>query len=240
MQIHREHLQLRIDAIEEMAPWVRRFSVAAADAGPLPGFACGDRIDVQLAEGVWCPFSLTGSPHARHRYQFVVRGKERSHASSTHALFHDAVAGATLLARLPAPGLALAAGAGPHVFIAGGVGLTAVAAHIEWLARQRVALQLHYACHAPMLGLADALGLAGAVPARCYVSERGQRLDPQALLAGLPAGAHLYVCGPVTLVESVLRAAIAMHWPMAQVHWDRGVRLPVPWPDLAPALDMAA
>jgi ferredoxin-NADP reductase len=240
MQVHREHLQLRIDAIEEMAPWVRRFSVTAADAGALPEFACGDRIEVQLAEGVWCPFSLTGSPHARHRYQFVVRGKERSHPSSTHALFHNAVAGAPLLTSLPAPGLALAAGAGPHIFIAGGVGLTAFAAHIPWLARQRFSLQLHYACHAPMLGLPVALGLAGAVSARCYVSERGQRLDPQALLAGLPASAHLYVCGPVTLVESVVRTAIALHWPMAQVHWDQGVRLPIAWPDLMPSFDMAA
>jgi ferredoxin-NADP reductase len=241
MQVHREHLQLRIDAIEDIAPWVRRFSLAAPAGGPLPGFDCGDRIDVQLAEGLWCPFSLTGSPYSRDRYQFVMRGKDRSRPSSSHGLFHGAVAGAMLQVGLPAPGLALAAGPGPHIFIAGGVGLTGFAAHIQSLARQRVALQLHYACHAPMLGLVDRLDLAGATSARCYVSERGQRLDPQALLAGLPATAHIYACGPVTLVESVVRAAIAMHWPLAQVHWDEGVRLAIPWqPATAPSLGLAA
>jgi ferredoxin-NADP reductase len=244
MPIHRQRLQLRIEAIEEIAPWVRRFVLAAPSGCLLPPFQGGDRIAVQLAEDLWCPFSLTGAPHARDRYEFVVRGKERSRPSSTHGLFHDAAVGTTLELAAPERGLPLAAGPGPHVFIAGGVGLTAFASHIKSLVRQPAALQLHYACHAPMLGLAGQLGLAPGAALRCYVSERGERLDPGSILANLPATAHIYACGPVSLVESVIGSAIAMHWPLPQLHWDAGVRLAISWqagsPQQAQALSLAA
>lgn len=244
MPIHRQRLQLRIDAIEEIAPWVRRFILAAPSGRVLPSFQSGDRIAVPLAEDLWCPFSLTGAPHARDRYEFVVRGKERSRPSSTHGLFHDAAVGTTLEVAAPERGLPLAMGPGPHVFIAGGVGLTAFASHIKSLVRQPAALQLHYACHAPMLGLVGHLGLALGPALRCYVSERRERLDPESILASLPATAHIYACGPVSLVESVIGAAIAMHWPLPQLHWDAGVRLAISWqtgmPERAPALSLAA
>jgi vanillate O-demethylase ferredoxin subunit len=176
----------------------------------------------------------------------VVRGKERARPSSTHGLFHDAAVGATLGVAAPERGLALATGPGPHVFIAGGVGLTAFASHIKTLVRQPAALQLqlHYACHAPMLGLAGHLGLALGPALRCYVSERRERLDPESILAILPATAHIYACGPVSLVESVISTAIAMHWPLPQLHWDVGVRLAISRqagaPAQAPALSVAA
>jgi ferredoxin-NADP reductase len=230
MQLHRERVQLHIDAIDEIAPWVRRFGLVAPDRRALPSFNAGDRIAVQLAEGLWCPFSLTSAPHASDRYEFMVRGKERAVPSSTHALFHDAVVGSTLDIAVPESGLALAPGPGPHVFIAGGVGLTAFASHIKALLRQRAALQLHYACHAPMLGLALQLGLALGPALRCHVSERRERLDPQAILASLPAGTHIYVCGPLSLVEAVIRSSIELHWPLSQVHWDAGLRLAIPRP----------
>jgi len=227
MPIQGQRLQLRIDAIEQIAPWVRRFVLAAASGDLLPPFEGGDRIAVQLGDDLWCPFSLTGAPHARDRYEFVLRGKERSCPSSTHALFHDAAVGTTLVSTAPQHGLPLAPGAGPHVFIAGGVGLTAFASHIKSLGLQPASMQLHYACHAPMLGLVGHLGLTPGPALHCYVSERGERFEPAAVLATLPTSAHIYACGPVSLVESVLTSAISMHWPLPQLHWDPGVRLAV-------------
>jgi hypothetical protein len=92
-----------------------------------------------------------------------------------------------------------------------------------------------------MLGLAGHLGLALGPALRCYVSERGERLDPDSILANLPATAHIYACGPVSLVESVIGSAIAMHWPLAQLHWDAGVRLAISAQPCtaAPALGLA-
>jgi len=49
-----------------------------------------------------------------------------------------------------------------------------------------------------------------------------QRLDIDAMFAGLPAsgGAHVYGCGPARLTEAIRRAANTHEWPDERVHFE--------------------
>ena len=70
------------------------------------------------------------------------------------------------------------------------------------------------AAEAPLL--AELAGVCGARLVRWFSSE-GRRFDPVAL--GPPdEGAHVYTCGPLSLVDAVKQSAIALGWSPNQIH----------------------
>ncbi|KAI0012696.1 PK beta-barrel-protein domain-containing protein-like protein [Xylariaceae sp. FL0662B] len=114
-----------------------------------------------------------------------------------------------------------AGSASVHVFIAGGIGITALLGLAEVYRRIHWETIVHYgvrdAADVPFRarvvdGLGDAL--------RLYEADRGRRLDLPALFRALPWNAHVYVCGPRRMMDEAAREARVVGLRDDEVHFE--------------------
>jgi len=185
-------------AIEQIARDVKAFTLKALD-GTLPGFGSGSHIVVQLQNGHANAYSLTNLFDGT--YQIAVK-RDAASCGGSRFLHEQVRVGSRLPVSAPANLFALADGPGPHLFIAGGIGITPFIAHMAALQAAGGAYQLHYAFRGADTA-AFVAALRGRDGVRLYDSALGQRLEVAALLDGLPAQAQVYVCGPQRLIDAV-------------------------------------
>jgi ferredoxin-NADP reductase len=101
---------------------------------------------------------------------------------------------------------------GSVIFIAGGIGITPIAA----MARRAKALGIDYAVHysgrsRATMAFVDELAARHGERLHVYARDEGRRNDLAALLATPRPGAKVYACGPVRMLEAL--DACCAHWP---------------------------
>lgn len=218
-------IDVRVTAVEQVTPLIKRFSLCALDGSALPSFTGGSHVIVQMHDGDKLysnAYSLMSSPRDTSSYQIGVRREEQSKGGS--AFMHDKVeVGSQLTIAAPNNLFGLSETAAQHVLIAGGIGITPFLSQLYELHEQAADYQLHYAFRAPEHGaFADELGSGPhAERTRFYIDSLQQRLDLDALIAGLDAAAHLYVCGPKPLIDAVIATAKAQGIADERVHWEQ-------------------
>ncbi|WP_322044817.1 PDR/VanB family oxidoreductase [Paraburkholderia sp. J67] len=215
-------LEVKVSAARLLTPVVRELTLHAV-SGRLPAFSSGSHIQLVMPTAereMRNAYSLACDPADPSAWRIAVRKADPSRGGS--AFVHAAIEpGMTLRVTRPANLFALHATARRYVLIAGGIGITPFIAHIAELERRHADFELHYALRG---GLSDAYAseLQMRLGARfhAYDSATGHatRLDVQRVLAAQPAGAHVYVCGPQSLIEAVRESARALGWPARRVH----------------------
>jgi ferredoxin-NADP reductase len=199
-------LQTRIRSIEPLARDVRLFTLESADGSTLPGFDSGSHVVLQFhgdEQHYANAYSLLNPSPAPDSYRIAVKLDGQSRGGSRW-LHERAEVDMPIAVSAPANLFALAP-RGPHIFIAGGIGITPFIAHMAALD----AVGQHYELHYAFRGVGTA-AFAEALQIRrdeadiyLYDAAVGERLDVPALLDGLPPGAHVYVCGPQRLIDAV-------------------------------------
>ncbi|MBS0433632.1 MAG: oxidoreductase [Proteobacteria bacterium] len=197
--------------------------LVSADGAPLPAFAAGSHIDVQLPGGPTRQYSLCNDPAETHRYLIAVLRDARSRGGS--AAVHERVkVGDTLVISAPKNHFALAHDATSHLLLAGGIGVTPLLCMAERLAHAGADFEMHYCTRSPARTAFRQRIAAAPFAARVAFhfddGEAAQKLDIAALLAAPRAGRHLYVCGPKGFMDAVLGSARAQGWPQAQIHYE--------------------
>lgn len=220
-------IAVRVVAIEQVTPAIKRFTLAREDGGELPAFSGGSHVVLTMQVGARIlrnAYSLMSSPADTRAYQIAVRREEKSRGGS--ASLHRLAEGALLQISAPANLFPLSPSAPRHLMIAGGIGVTPFMSQLHDIASGDYAL--HYAYRAPEHG-----AFCAELKARCgghvhfYVDSLGQRLDIARLLAHEPADSHVYVCGPATMVAAVRDAARALGWADGRVHSEQFTAAPV-------------
>lgn len=202
-------IQAKICTIEQIATDIKLFTLQALD-GVLPPCRSGSHIVLQLPGegGIHAnAYSLLDSSPVPQAYRIAVKLEQPSSGGSQF-LHRQAALGMTLPISAPANLFALADCPAQHVFIAGGIGITPFIAHMAELDAAGGSYELHYAFRGEH-NAAFAEVLRKRQDERdvyLYDSAKGQRLEVEALLDGLPPGAHVYVCGPQRLIEAVEQA----------------------------------
>ncbi|KAF2127048.1 PK beta-barrel-protein domain-containing protein-like protein [Dothidotthia symphoricarpi CBS 119687] len=110
----------------------------------------------------------------------------------------------------------LAPSATQHIFIAGGIGLTAFLTALHTLHSTSQPFHLHYAIASELPFKPHIAALAPHVT--LYNKSRAQRIHLPSLLAHTPPLAHIYTCGPERLMHAVRHAALARGIPPAHIH----------------------
>jgi vanillate O-demethylase ferredoxin subunit len=101
----------------------------------------------------------------------------------------------------PYPGIA------PTVLLAAGIGITPVLGLARGLRERGVDYRIVYAGRSrKRMAFVDHLRCAHPGRVEVIESEVGRRVEVDALVNGMPAGARLYVCGPTSLLNDVRRA----------------------------------
>ena len=217
--------QVRLRSITFEAEHILGFElVPLPPAERLPAFTAGAHIDLHLntpGGPLVRSYSLLNDPGETHRYCIGVNRDPKSRGGSRHV--HEALrAGDVLTISEPRNNFPLDERAPFNVFIAGGIGITPMLGMIARSQALGTPWRLHYAArtreHAGFLALLAAhQGQPGAeVRLNFDQAPGGQMLDLGRIVSELPAGAHVYCCGPLPMLEAYERATAGL--PPERVH----------------------
>ena len=197
------------------------FELVRTDGQPLPAFAAGSHIDVEIPGGATRQYSLCNDPAETHRYLIAVLRDAGSRGGSV--AMHDRVnEGDVLSISAPKNHFALAHDAASHLLLAGGIGVTPLLCMAERLAQVGAAFEMHYCTRSTArTAFAQRIGASAFASRVAFHFDDGaadQRLDLEAVLANPEPGRHLYVCGPKGFMDAVLAKARASGWPESRIH----------------------
>ncbi|WP_046471301.1 PDR/VanB family oxidoreductase [Allosalinactinospora lopnorensis] len=195
--------------VSDVAGGVRRIVMEAPNGvrGRMPPPA-GSHIDVIVDIGgrpEVRSYSLVRDGADRDALVLGVKSLERSRGGS--AYMHTLRPGARLRISEPLQSFELTMGRPRYLLLAGGIGITALLGMADDLRGVGAEYRVVFAGRARE-AMPFATGLLAAHPGRVElaVSEEGTRLDIRRLVAGLPAGTEVYVCGPMRMLEEIRTA----------------------------------
>ncbi len=214
--------QVRVKSITWEAEGILSFElVPMPPRRELPAFTPGAHVDVHLSNGMIRSYSLLNGCEERHRYMIGVNRDAQSRGGSR--FMHESVrAGDAISVSAPRNNFALAEDAPLSVFIAGGIGITPLRSMIARLHSLGRPWRLHYAARTRQnAAFVDALQelreRSGQEVHFSFDREPGARmLDIPGIVAALPAGAHVYCCGPLPMLDAFEAATRTL--PPERVH----------------------
>jgi ferredoxin-NADP reductase len=108
-----------------------------------------------------------------------------------------------------------------HIFVAGGIGITAFLALLEQYRSINYSATLHYAVRsADDVPFRDRLARLGSDVVKIYDKAAGQRLDIARIIENMPWNSQLYFCGPKRLMDEAARETKARGIPDKEVHFE--------------------
>jgi ferredoxin-NADP reductase len=164
-------------------------------------------------------YSVVESMDGGRRLAVSVFRTSSSRGGSIH--MHSLRAGDTLRATTPLQNFPLRIGAAGYVLVAGGIGITAIAHMADVLRRVNAHYRIVYAGRRR-----DAMAYLGELEAShgdrlaTHIDAEGTALDVGALVAGIPAGTEVYMCGPIRLMDAVRRAWAARDLPLPDLRYE--------------------
>lgn len=164
----------------------------------------GSHVDVRLPSGDTRSYSVVAGGADGHTVTLGVHLSPTSRGGS--AFMHGLRPGDTLAVTAPLQNFSLRVGAPRYVLLAGGVGITAVAAMGAVLRRLGADYRFVYVgrSHSAMAFVPELEALHGD-RLDLHVDDEGTGLDVAALLDDVDAGTELYMCGPIRLMDAVRR-----------------------------------
>lgn len=191
-----------------------RIRLCDAQGRALPAFTPGAHVELRFAD-FSRHYSLTSSPARRDVYEICVLRDRTGRGGSV--FLHDHLdVGAHLDAEGPVNTFPLGADAAYTALIAGGIGVTPLLTMAEALTDANRPFEFHYAARSPEHFLDVPVS-----PDRLHrYPNRHDRptIDVEAILAGLPTGSHVYVCGPAGLIRAVRARASTLQWDPGRIH----------------------
>ena len=215
-------IPVRVASVRDVAPKIREFRFTAVDQA-LPAFSAGSHVMVEMqgAEKTYRnAYSLMSDPADISSYGIAVRLQDESRGGSV--FMHTQVQEGDVLNIAPPTNLfAPHWAAKKHILIAGGVGITPFMSYLPEMKRRNADFELHYLYRSAQTGayrqqLSEALGEKYF----SYDSDHGQQCIVHQLLAQLSPGAHVYICGPESLIEAVKTEAATLGIPAGIIHYE--------------------
>lgn len=186
--------------------------LVAANGQPLPKWQPGAHIDIECGDTELSrQYSLCSDPADPSAYEIAVLRDPESRGGSTWV--HDQLkAGDTVRIRGPRNHFRFDETAKRAIFIAGGIGITPIAAMAHRARLLGMDYEIHYSGRGrALMPLLEALVAEHGERLHVYAKDEGQRADLTALLATPHDGVRIYACGPERML-SALEACTA-HWP---------------------------
>lgn len=214
-------LAIRYEALDAI-------SIVLGDAQgkrPFPAVEPGSHIDIHLPNGMMRSYSLSNGCGDAGLYRLTIARDAASRGGST--CVHDQLrAGCIVEISAPRNNFALYETAPMSVFIAGGIGVTPFVPMLARLNELGKPWRLHYCVRTrERAALLDEIGelaraAAGELLPNFDGEPGGAMLDLDHVLATLPAGAHIYCCGPKAMLDAYRAAAQARFLDPDSVHYE--------------------
>jgi len=211
-------IEVRLTAVDPVARDTNVYTFRRPDGGRLPPYQPGAHIDIHLPNGLIRQFSLLNPDPDPECYVVGIKLDAASRGGSRY-IFDELCVGHTLKISAPRNNFPLVENAEHVILFAGGIGITPIWCMAQQLAAQNRSWKLYYSCRSradmPLLETFEKFG-----PDRVYLhfddEAAGKFLDLDAAVAGAPANAHFYCCGPNPMLEAF--EAAAANRPRHHVH----------------------
>jgi ferredoxin-NADP reductase len=200
-------MQVRVKRISFEAESINSYELVAPGGGDLVAFTAGCHIDLHLPNGMIRSYSLVNDQSERNRYVVAVN-KDAASRGGSHFIHETVRAGDIFTISHPRNNFTLQESAAHSVLIAGGIGITPLLSMIRRLEALSRSWELFYAARTrSAAGFLDELNaLRPNVHANIHANfdqePSGRMLDLAAIVKDTPKDAHLYCCGPVSMLEA--------------------------------------
>jgi ferredoxin-NADP reductase len=210
-------VQLLLKAMELEAPGVLSLTLVHPEGDRLPEWTPGAHLDLQLG-GLRRQYSLCGDPTQADHYRVAVLHEPSGRGGSRYV--HEELRVGQIVELLGVRNNFALEKATHYTFVAGGIGITPLLTMIEHAALAGVPWNLVYGGRTrktmAFLGrLADHGDRVAVLPQ----DEHGL-LDLEPVMAGLPQGGLVYVCGPAPLIGAVRDLAETRHPELDPVRFE--------------------
>lgn len=212
-------LKLKVRSYAAETPLIRSLVFDVED-GVVPRWQAGAHIRVALPNGGDRPYSLMALPGLPEGVLAVGVLREQTSTGGSQFM-HALKVGDVVKASVPVSNFRLHAGAAPALLFAGGIGVTPILSMAAELAARTSPFRLHYAGRTQgLLAFLPQLQEICATGLSIHYDSDESRLDIAAALADAAANSHIYVCGPVGMIEAVKAAALAEGVPAERIHYE--------------------
>lgn len=180
----------------------------------------GSHARLRLPNGLLRSYSIV-SGNAR-RFELGVALEEPSRGGSAY-LHESASPGDVIEVGRITSDIKSASAASKHVFIVGGIGITAFLSLVEMYHSINYEAVLHYSVRSsetdiPFMERLEALGLGSVVV--LYDRSKGQRMDIPSIFKNVGWNSHVYVCGPRRMLDEAVREAKVCGLGEDEVHFE--------------------
>lgn len=221
-----DELALKVQQIVQKSKYIRQYRLTASDGAILPAFEPGAHLPVEVTlpngEKAERHYSLLSSSHDNRFYDIAVQTEPDSKGGSAYMHQHLQVE-SRLKAKPPRNEFPLAPVGEHTILIAGGIGITPILSMLRHLVENKSSFEIHYTAKTqPDLAFAREVKSLAADKAHLYFSTGlgAQRLDLQVVMKTPQANTHIFVCGPVRMIEAVRELGDSNGWPEGQIHFE--------------------
>jgi ferredoxin-NADP reductase len=186
------------------------------------GSSFGGHAKIKLPNGLVRSYSLVSGDddfEVRNKFELGIALDENSRGGSKY-LHESAKVGDVIQVGSITSDLKQATMASNHLFIAGGIGITAFLDFVAGLRSINYNCQIHFAVRSsdevPFRDRLDALGDVVTI----YDKTKGERMDIKELIKNMPWNTQLYVCGPNRLMEAAKTAVEECGISSNEVHFE--------------------
>lgn len=190
----------------DAAQGIRRLVIRPDVAGPIA--PPGSHIDVSVyVHGVGDVRSYSVVRMAEDGHSLVIGVQLARQSRGGSAYLHTLRPGAQLSISQPLQNFPLVYGRASYVLLAGGIGITALAAMASSLRTRGADYRLVYGARSrKLLAFHDQLADEHGQRFESCIDDEGTRLDIDKLVDGCVPGTELYICGPIGMLDAVRRA----------------------------------
>jgi MOSC domain-containing protein YiiM/ferredoxin-NADP reductase len=174
-------------------------------------------VRLKLPNGLIRPYSIVGG--TTHRFQLGIALEDPSRGGSEylHRMLHE---GDTILVGKITGSVPIANQSSSHVFIAGGIGITAFLAHFDVYDQINFNYTLHYAVRSaediPFKEQIEKLGSKAII----YEKAKGERMDITSILKERTWNSQIYTCGPQRMIDEIVRVSNDIGMDQDEIHYE--------------------
>lgn len=219
-------MKLVVTQIVQKTQRIKAFQLAAVSGAKLPAIKAGAHLPVRVAlpDGAlaYRQYSILSDPAVRNYYEIAVLLEPEGRGGSL--FMHESVVGNQLIeVGVPRNDFPLSKTGEHHILIAGGIGVTPILSMLKSLVARWASLEVHYAARSVLdLAYRDEVNFLSAGRASFYHPDGlgASRLNLDQLLSKPDPDTHVYVCGPVRMIDAVRSLADTYHWKLDQIHFE--------------------
>lgn len=181
--------------------------------------APGSHVDVRIDSGDVRSYSIVSGAADGRSVTLGVHLSPTSRGGSRY--MHTLQAGDRIELTAPLQNFPLRVGAPRYVLLAGGIGITAMAAMAAVLRRVGADYRFVYVARSrtAMAFLPELLALHGD-RLEVHIDDEGTGLDVRALVAAVDEVTELYMCGPIRLMDAVRRTWVERELPLPNLRYE--------------------